>query len=136
MSTELVMLYNHLILCCSLLFWPSVFPSIRVFSSKSAFHIRCPKYWSFSFSNSPSNEYSRLMSFGIEQGLITFDLFAVQGTLKSLLWHHSLKALILWHSAFFMVQFSHPYMTTGKICGINLFQMKGDKRDMTTRCKT
>ena len=98
---------RHLILCLPL---PSIFHSIRIFSSKSALHIRWPKYWSFSFSMSPSNEYSGLISFRIDR----FDLLAVQGTLKSLLQHHSSKASILWHSAFFMVQLSHPYMTTGK----------------------
>ena len=101
---------NHLSLCHSLLFLPSIFPSIRVFSSESALCIRWPKYWSFSFGISPSNEYSRLASFRI----YWFDLLAVQETLKSLLQHHSSKASILWQSAFFMVQLSHPYMTTGK----------------------
>ena len=99
----------HLILCCPLLL-PSVFPSIRVFSSQSLLCIRWPKYWSFSFSNSPSNEYLGLISFRINW----FDLLAVQGTLKSLLQHRSSKASILRHSAFFIVQLSHPYMTTGK----------------------
>ena len=101
---------NHLILCCPLLLLPSISPSIRVFSNKSVLHIRWPKYWSFSFSISPSNEYSRLISFRTE----LFNLLAVQGTLKSLFQHHSLKASILRHSAFFLVQLSHPYMTTGK----------------------
>ena len=110
MPIESVMPTNHLILCHLLLLLPSVFPSIRVFSNESALHIRWPKYWSFSFSISPSNEYSGLISFKIDW----FDLLAVQGTLKSLLQHHSSKASILWHSAFFMVQLSHPYMTTGK----------------------
>ena len=99
---------NHLILCHPLLHLPSIFPSIRVFSNKSALHIRWPKYWSFSIS--PSNEYSGLISFRMDW----FDLFAVQGTLKSHLKHHSSKASILWHSAFFMVQFSYSYMTSGK----------------------
>ena len=99
MSTELVMLSNHLILCCPLLLPPSIFPSIRVFPNESAPHIRWPKYWSFSFSNSPSNEYSGLISFRIDW----FNLLAVQGTLKSLLQHHSSKVSILWHSAFIMV---------------------------------
>ena len=103
MSVESVMLSNCLIRCCSLLLLPSVFASIRVFSSESALHIRWPKYWSFSFSISPSNEYSGLISFWIDR----FDLLAVQGTLKSLLQQHSLKASILRHSAFFMVQLSH-----------------------------
>ena len=101
---------NHLILCCPLLLLCSVFPSIRVFSKESVLHIRWPKYWSFSFSNSLSNEYSGLISFRIDW----FDLLAVQASLKSLLQHHSSKASILWHLAFFMVQLSHPYMTTGK----------------------
>ena len=101
---------NHLIFCRPLLPWPSIFPSSRVFSNGLAFHIRWPKYWSFSFNISPSNEHSGLMSFGMDW----LDLLAVQGTLKSLLQHHSSKASILWHSAFFIVQLSHPYMTTGK----------------------
>ena len=101
---------HHLILCCPLLLLPSVFPSITVFSTESVLSIRWPKYWSFSFSLSPSNEYSGLISFRIDW----FDLLAVQGTLKSLLQHHSSKAWILRCSAFFMVQLSHPYMTTGK----------------------
>jgi len=101
---------NHLILCHPLLLLPSVFPSIRVFSNESVFHIRWPKYWSFSFSISPSNEYSGLISFRMDW---LYHL-AVQGTLKSLLQHHSSKASILWRSAFFIVQLSHPYMTTGK----------------------
>ena len=101
---------NHLILCCSLLLLPSNFPSIRVFSSESALHVRWPKYWSFSFNISPSNEYSGLISFSMDW----LDLFAVQGTLKSLLQHHSSKAPILQCSVFFIVQLSHPYMTTGK----------------------
>ena len=110
MSIELVMPSNHLILCCPLLLLPSIFPSIRVFPNESALHIRWPKYWSFSFSISPSNEYSGLISFTID----CFDLFDVQGTLKSLLQHHSSKASTLWCSAYFMVQLSNPYMTTGK----------------------
>ena len=110
MSIELVMPSNHLILCHPLLLLPSVFPSIRVFSNESVLHIRWPKYWSFSFSISPSNEYSGLISFRIGW----FDLLAVQGTLRSLLQHHSSKASILWHSAFVMVQLSQPYVTTGK----------------------
>ena len=102
--------FNHLILCCPLLLLPSIFPSIRVFSNESVLHIRWPKYWSFSFNISPSNEYSGLISFRMDW----LDLLAVQGTLKSLLQHHSSKASILWCSAFFTVQLSHPYMTTGK----------------------
>ena len=109
-SIELVMPSNHLILCHLLLFLPSIFPSIRVFSSELALYIRWPKCWSFSFSIRPSNEYSGFISFRIDW----FDLLAVQGTLKSLLQHHSSKASILWSSAFFMVQLSHPYMATGK----------------------
>ena len=106
-----MMLSNHLILCRPLLLQPSIFPSIRVFSSESVLCIRWPEDWSFSFSISLSNEYSGLISFRIDW----LDLFAVQGTLKSLLQHHSSKASILQHSAFFMVQLSHPYMTTGKM---------------------
>ena len=101
---------NYLILCHPFLFLPSIFPSISVFSNVSALQIRWPKYWSFSFSISPSNEYSRLISFMLDW----FDRFSVQGTFKSLLQHHSLKASILQCSAFLMVQLSHPYMTTGK----------------------
>ena len=109
-SIELVMPSNHLILCCPLLLLPSVFPSIRVCSSESVLRIRWPKYWSFSFSISPSNEYSGLILFRMDW----LDLLAVQGTLKSLLQHHSSKASILWCSALFIAQLSHPYMTTGK----------------------
>ena len=109
-SIESVMPSNHLILCHPLLLPPSIFPSIRVFPNESTLHIRWPKYWSFSFSISPSNEYSGLISFKLDW----FDFLEVQGTLKSLLQHHSSKASILQHSAFFMVQLSHPYMTTGK----------------------
>ena len=101
---------NHLILCHSLLFPPSNFPSIRVFSSESALPIRWPKYWSFSFSISPCNEYSGLISFRMDW----LDLLVVQGTHKTLLQHHNSKASILWNSAFFIVQLSHPYMTTGR----------------------
>ena len=107
MSIELLMLSNHLILCCLLLLLPSILPSIRVFSSESALWIRWPKNWSFSFSISPSNEYSGLISFRTD----LFDLLAVQGTLKSLLQYHSSKASILWHSDFFIVQLSHPHLT-------------------------
>ena len=110
MSIESVMPSNHLILCGPLLLPPSIFPSIRVFSNESVLHIRWPKYWSFSFSISPSNEYSGLISFRIDW----LDLLSVQGTLKSLLQQHSSKASILWCSAFFVVQLSQPYMTTGK----------------------
>ena len=110
MSFESVMPSNHLILCCLLLLPPSIFPSIRVFSNESVLCIRWPKYWSFSFNISPSNEHPGLISFRMDW----FDLLAVQGTLKSLLQHHSSKASILRCSAFFIVHFSHPYMTTGK----------------------
>ena len=110
MSILSMMPSNHLILCHPLLLLPSLFPSIRVFSNESVLHVRWPKYWSFSFSICPSNEYSGLISFRMDW----LDLLAVQGTLKSLLQHHSSKASILQCSAFFIVQFSHPYMTTGK----------------------
>ena len=110
MCIESVMPFNHLVLCHPLLLLPSSFPSINVFSNDSILCIRWPKYWSFSFNISPSNEYSGLISFR----MTWFDLLAVQGTLKSLLQHHSSKPSILWHSAFFIVQVSHPYMTTGK----------------------
>ena len=115
MSIESVMPSNHLTLCHPLLLLPSIFPSIRVFSNESVLCIRWSKYWSFSFSISPSNEYSRLIFFRMDW----LDLPAVQGTLKSLLQHHSLKASILQHSAFFIVQLSHPYMTTGKTTALN-----------------
>ena len=114
MSIELVMPSNHLILCHPLVLLPSVFPIIRIFSNESALHIRWPKYWSFSFIISPSNEYSGLISFRI----VWLDLLAVQGTLKSLLQYYSSKASILHHSAFFIIQLSHPYMTTGKIIAL------------------
>ena len=117
MSTESVMPSNHLIFCCSLLLLSSIFPSIRVSSNKSVLHIRWPKYWNFSFSISPSNEYSGLISFRMDW----FDLLAVQGALKSLLQHHNLKASILLCSAFFMVQLSHPYMTTGKTTALTIW---------------
>ena len=110
MSIELVMPSNQLILCHPLFLLPSIFPSIRVFSNESAPHMRWPNYWSFSFNNSPSNEHSGLISFRMDW----LDLLAVQGTLKSLPQHHSSKASILQHSAFLIVQLSHPYMTTGK----------------------
>ena len=115
MCIKLLMPSNHLILCHPLLL-PSIFPSIRVFFSESVLHIRWSKYWSFSFIISPPNEYSGLISFRIDW----FVLFAVQGTLKSLLQHHSSKASILQHSAFFMVQLSHPYMTTGKTIALTI----------------
>ena len=120
MSIELVIPSNYLILCHPLL-PPSIFPSIRVFSSESALCIRWPEYWSFSFSNSPSNEYLGLISFRTHW----FDFLAVQGTLKSLLKHHSSKASILWHSAFFIVQLSHPYITTGKTIALTRWTFVG-----------
>ena len=110
MSTELVMPFNHLILCHPLFLLPSIFPSIRVISNESALHIRLPKYWSSSFKISPTNEHPGLIFFRMDW----LNLLAVQGTLKSLLQYHSSKALILHCSAFFIVQLSHPYMTTGK----------------------
>ena len=109
-SIESVMPSNHLIFCCPLLLLPSIFPSIRVFSNELLLHIRWPKYWNFSFNIRPSNEHPGLISFRMDQ----LDLLAVQGTIKSLLQHHSSKASTLRHSAFFIVQLSHPYMTTGK----------------------
>ena len=111
MSIKLVMPSSHLILCHPLLFLPSIFPSIRVFSNESVLHIIWPKYWSFSFNISPSNEYSEPISFRMDW----LDLLAAQGTLKSLVQHHSSKALILQRSAFFIVQLSYPYMTIGII---------------------
>ena len=120
MSIKSIMPSNHLFLCHPLLL-PSIFPSIRVFSNESVLHIRWPKYWSFSFSISPSNEYSRLISFRMDW----LDLLAIQGTLKSLLQHHSLKASILQHSAFFIVQLSHPYMTTGKTITLTRWNFVG-----------
>ena len=121
MSIELVMPSNHLSLCRSLLLLPSIFPSIRVFSSESALCIRWPKYWSFSFNISPSNEHSGLISFRMDW----LDLLAVQGTLKSLLQHHSSKASILQHSAFFIVQLSHLYMTLGKTIALTRWTFFG-----------
>ena len=121
MSIELVIPPNHLILCHPFLVTPSIFPRIRVFFNESVLCIRWPKYWSFSFSISPSNEYSGLISFRIDW----FDLLAVQGTLKSLLPHHSSKASILQSSAFFMVQLSHPYMTTGKTIALTRWTFVG-----------
>ena len=122
MSIESVMLSSHLILCHPLLFLPSFFASIRVFSNEWALHIKWPKYWSLSFSISPSNEYSGSISFRIDW----LDLLAIQGTLKSLLQHHSSKASILQHSVFFTVQLSHPYMTTGKTIALTRWTF-GDK---------
>ena len=117
MSIESVMPSNHLILCHPLLLPPSIFPSIGVFSNESLLLIRWPKYWSFSFSISPSKEYSGLISFRMDW----LDILAVQGTLKSLFQHHNLKASIFWHSAFFMVQLSHLYMTTGKTMAFTIW---------------
>ena len=113
-STEFVMPSNHLILCRPLLLLPSIFPSIRIFSNELALCIRWPKYWSFSFNISPSNGYSGLISFRMDW----LDLFPIQGTFKSLLQHHSSKASILLCSTFFIVQLSHPYITTGKIIAL------------------
>ena len=121
MTIESVMPSNHLILCHPLLLLPSIFLSIMVFPKESALLIRWPKYWSFSFSISPSNEYSGLISFRMDW----LDLLAVQGTLKSLLQHHSSKASILWHSAFFLVQLSHPYMTTGRTIALTRWTLVG-----------
>ena len=121
MSIESVMPSNHLILCRPLLLLSLIFPTIRVFSNESVLHIRWPNYWSFSFSISPSNEYSGLISFIIDW----FNLLAVQGTLKSLLQHHSSKASILQCSAFFIVQHSHPYMTTGKTIALTRWTFVG-----------
>ena len=116
MCIELVMPSNHLILCCPLLFLPLIFPSIRVFSNESALCIRWPKVWSFSFSISPSNDYTGLISFRMEW----FDFLGLRGTLKRLLQHHSSKASVLQHSAFFMVQLSHPYTITGKTIALTI----------------
>ena len=121
MSIEPVKPSNHLILCHPLLILPSIFPSIRVFSDESALHIRWPKYWSFSFNISPSNEHSGLISFRMDW----LDLLAVQGTLKSFLQHHSSKASILWCSAFFIDQLSHPYMTTEKTIALARWTFAG-----------
>ena len=121
MSIKSMMPSNHLIFCRPLLLLPSIFPSIRVFSNESVLHIIWPKYRSFSFSISPSNEYSGLISFRMDW----LDLLAVQGTLKSLLQHHNSKASILWPSAFFMVQFSHPYKTTGKTIALTRWVFVG-----------
>ena len=121
MSIPLLIPWNHLVLCCLLLLLPSIYPSIRVFSNESVLHIRWPKYWSFSFSISPSNEYSGLIFFRID----CFYLLAVQGTLRSLLQHHSSKASILRCSAFFIVQFPHPYMTTGKTIALTRWTFVG-----------
>ena len=121
MSIESVMPSDHLILCRPLLLLPSIFPSIRVFSSESVLHIRWPKYWNFSFNISSSNEYSGLISFRMDW----LDLLALHGTLKSFLQHHSSKASILWHSAFFILQLSYPYMTTGKTIALTRWTFVG-----------
>ena len=131
MSTESMMPSNHLILCHPLLLLPSIFPSIRVFSNESVLHIRWPKYWSSSFSIGPSSEYSGLISFRID----LFDLLAVQGTLKSLLQHHSSKASILRCSAFFKVQRSHPYMTTRKTIALTRWIIRRGGKNTQKNCK-
>ena len=122
MSIASVMPSHHLIFCHPLVLLPSIFPSIRVFSKESVLRIRWPKYWSFSFSISPSNEHPGLISFRMDW----FDLLAIQGTLKSLLQHHSSKASILWLSAFFIVQLSYPYMTTGKTIALTRWTFVGN----------
>ena len=122
MPIKSVMPSSHLILCHPLLLLPLIPPSIRVFSNESTLHISWPKHWSFSFSISPSNEYPGLISFRMDW----MDLLAIQGTLKSLLQHHSSKTLIFWHSAFFIVQLSHPYMTTGKTIALNRWTFVGN----------
>ena len=121
MSIESVMPSSHLILCRPLLLLPPILPSIRVFSNESTLHMRWPKYWSFSFNISPSNEHPGLISFRTDW----LDLLAIQGTLKSLLQHHSSKASVLWCSAFFIVQLSHPYMTTGKTIALTRWTFVG-----------
>ena len=121
MSSESVMLPNHLILCRPLLLLPSIFPSIRIFSSESVLRVRWPKYWSFSFNISPSSEHSGLISFRMDW----LDLLAVQGTLKSLLQHHNSKVSILQGSTFFMVQLSHPYVSTGKTIALTRWTFVG-----------
>ena len=141
MSIELVIPSNHLILCCPLLFLPSIYPSIRVFSNESVLLIRWPKYWSFSFSISPSNEYSGLVSFRVDW----FDFLVVRGTLKSLLQHYTSKASILQCSNFFMFQLSHSYMTTGKTIALTrqtfvskamplIFKVVKESYDKPTQC--
>ena len=121
MCIKLVMPSSHLILCRPLFLLPPIPPSIKVFSNESTLYMRWPKYWSFSFSSSPSNEHPGLISSRMDW----LDLLAVQGTLKSLLQHHSSKAPILWHSAFFTVQLSHPYMTTGKTIALTRWTFVG-----------
>ena len=130
MSVESVMPSKHLILRCPLLLLTSIFPSIRVFSNESVLHIRLPKYWNFSFSISPSNEYSGLISIRIDW----LDLLAVQGTLSSLIQHHSSKASILWHSAFFIVQLSHLYMTNGNTIALTRQTFVGKIMSLLFKC--
>ena len=130
MSIESMMPSNHLIFCRPLLLLPSIFPSIRVFSDESALHIRWPKYWTFSFSISPSNEHPGLISFSMDW----LDLLAVQGILKSLLQHHSSKASILWLSAFFIVWHSYPYMTTGKTIALTRWTFVGKVMSLLLIC--
>ena len=130
MSIELVMPSNHLILCHLLLHLPSIFPSIRIFSNESVLRIRWPRFWSFSFNISPSNEYSGLISFRMDW----LDLLAVQETLKSLLQKHSSKASILQSSAFFIVQLSHPYMTTGKTIALTRQTFVGKVMSLLLKC--
>ena len=130
MFIESVMPSSHLILCHPLLFLPPIPPSIRVFSSESNLHMRWPQYWSFSFNISPSSEHSGLISFRMD----CLDLLAVQGTLKSLLQHHSSKASILWHSSFFMAQLSHPYMTTGKTIALTRRTFVGKVMSLFLTC--
>ena len=129
MSIESVTPFNHFVLCCPLFLLPSIFPRIRVFSNESALQIRWPKYWSFSFSISPSNEYSGLISCRIDW----FDLLAVQGILKNLLQHHTSMASILRHSAFFIVQFSHPYTTTRKSITLTIWTFAGKVMSLQQR---
>ena len=130
MSIELVMSSNHVVLCCPLLLLPSIFPRVRVLSNESVLHIRWQKYWSFPFSISPSNEYSGLISFKIDW----FDLLAIQGTHKNLLQHHSSKTSILWCSAFFIVQLSHSYMTTGKTITLTTWTFVGKVIFLLFKC--
>ena len=130
MSIESVMPSNHLILCRPLLLLPSIFPRIRVFSNESALHIRWPNYWSFSFNISPSNEHPGLISFRMNW----LDLYVVQGTLKSFLQHHSSKASALWCFAFFIVQLSHPYMTTGKTISLTRRTFLGKVMSLLFKC--
>ena len=130
MSTESVMPSNHLILCRLLLLLPATFPSIRVFSNESALHIRWPKYWNFSFSISPSNEHPGLISFRMDW----LDLLPVQGTLKNLLQYHSSKASIFQHSAFFIVQLLHPYITTGETIALTRWTFVGKVMPLLLIC--